>query len=151
MPTVARDASTLQHPDGSAMHGPRRSPQGEALRGKLAKVNVIDKPVLMYATFPDAAIAAVCARRLVEGRLAACANILPAMTSIYRWEGRIEEAPEFAMLIKTRAHLVELVIEAVRSGHPYSNPAVLVLDVTGGAPAFLDWIMAETAPVAQHG
>jgi periplasmic divalent cation tolerance protein len=103
-----------------------------------------DKPVLVYATFPSNEVAETMGRQLVEGRLAACINVLGAMTSIYRWEGKIEEDREVAMIIKTRASLADAVIEAVKSGHPYANPAVLVLSVVGGAAEYCAWLLEET-------
>ncbi len=106
-----------------------------------------DKPVLIYSTFPAPAPAAAEAvgRELVERRLAACVNILPAMTSIYRWEGAIARDSEAVMIIKTRQSLAPRVIEAVRARHTYSNPALVVLEVSGGAADYLRWLMDETA------
>lgn len=103
-----------------------------------------DKPVLVYATFPDAEAAREAGRELVEMRLAACVNIIPGMTSIYRWQGAINEDREVVMIIKTRAGLSGAVVEAVRACHAYENPALLVLPIEGGSEAFLRWIMAET-------
>ena len=103
-----------------------------------------DKPVLIYATFPSDEVAETMGRQLVEGRLAACINILGELTSIYRWEGKIEQDREVAMIVKTRASLAEEVIATVKSGHPYANPALLVLPVVGGADAYCAWLMQET-------
>ena len=64
-----------------------------------------DKPVLIYSTFPSPEAAEAVGRELVEGRLAACVNILPGMTSIYRWEGAIARDSEAVMIIKTRRDL----------------------------------------------
>ncbi|WP_029005125.1 divalent-cation tolerance protein CutA [Azorhizobium doebereinerae] len=100
---------------------------------------------LVYATYPSLALAEAAGRRAVEARLAACANILPSMVSIYRWEGAVERAEEVVLLLKTTQALAPRVVEAVRAGHPYEMPAVLVLPVEGGNPAFLEWIAAETA------
>jgi periplasmic divalent cation tolerance protein len=72
-----------------------------------------DKPVLVYATFPSGEVAETMGRQLVEQRLAACVNILPGMTSIYRWEGVIERDSEVVMIVKTRASLAEAAMGAV--------------------------------------
>ena len=64
------------------------------------------------------------AATLVERRLAACVNILPGMTSIYRWEGKIARDSEAVMIIKTRQSLAEAVIAEVKQRHPYTNPAL---------------------------
>jgi periplasmic divalent cation tolerance protein len=104
-----------------------------------------DKPILVYATFPSRAEAERIGGRLVDDGLAACVNILPTMIAIYIWEGRRQQDEECAMIIKSRATLAETVIEVVRSLHPYENPAIVVLDVAGGAPPFLEWVMHQTA------
>jgi periplasmic divalent cation tolerance protein len=88
-------------------------------------------------------------RQLVEQRLAACVNILPGMTSIYRWEGKIACDSEVVMIIKTRQSLAEPGIAAVRQQHPYTNPALLVLPVEGGSGDYLAWLLEETAASAK--
>ncbi|MFG1343596.1 divalent-cation tolerance protein CutA [Xanthobacter autotrophicus DSM 431] len=100
-------------------------------------------PRLVYSTFPSLDAAETVARALVEARLVACANILPGMVSLYRWDDRIERADEVVLLLKTTAARAGEVVEAVRSRHPYAVPAILVLPVEGGLPAFLAWIGAE--------
>jgi periplasmic divalent cation tolerance protein len=104
-----------------------------------------DKPVLVYSTFPSGEVAETMGRQLVERRLAGCVNILPGMTSIYRWEGRIARDSEAVMIIKTRASLADAVMAAVKAEHPYTNPALLVIPVEGGAARYLDWLFEETA------
>jgi periplasmic divalent cation tolerance protein len=103
-----------------------------------------DKPVLIYATYPDAVRAEEEARTLVGEGLAACVNIVPGMVSVYRWEGAVEKAGECVAIIKTRAGLADRVITAARSRHPYTTPAFLILPVDGGLPAYLEWISAST-------
>lgn len=103
-----------------------------------------DKPVLVYGTFPDRDTAISIAGELLDGKLAACVNVLGEMTSIYNWEGRRQADTEVAALIKTRVGLLDTVIVKIRSLHPYENPALVALPVTGGSEIFLAWIMAET-------
>ena len=103
-----------------------------------------DKPVLVYSTFPSAEAAETVGRELVEQRLAACVNILPAMTSIYRWEEAIARDAEAVMLIKTRRSLASRVMDEVRARHSYENPALLVLEVADGAPGYLRWLLEGT-------
>ena len=86
------------------------------------------------------------ARTLVEERLAACVNILPPMTSVYRWQGRIEEEQEQQMLIKTTAERLPALEERLRQLHPYEVPEFLVLRVAGGSDAYLTWVGENTAP-----
>jgi len=100
--------------------------------------------VLIYVTAPNRDEALRIGREIVTGRLAACANVLPAMTSIYQWEGEIREDSEAVLILKTRRDLSEPVIARIRSLHPYETPAILVLPVQAGNPAFLEWIQDET-------
>ena len=82
---------------------------------------------------------------LLEGRLAACVNVLPPMRSIYRWQGGIETADERQVLIKTtRGRLAELQ-SSLSARHPYEVPEFLVLPVADGSPAYLGWLRSETA------
>ena len=83
-----------------------------------------DKPVLIYSTFPSPEAAEAVGQQLVAARLAACVNILPGMTSIYRWEGAIARESEAVMIIKTRASLALRVMEMVKASHSYANPAL---------------------------
>jgi periplasmic divalent cation tolerance protein len=84
-------------------------------------------------------------RELVENRLAACVNIIPGMTSIYRWGGEIQRDAEVVMIIKTTAARSEAVISHVRGRHSYDTPALLVLPVEGGLEDYLAWVRRETA------
>jgi periplasmic divalent cation tolerance protein len=104
-----------------------------------------DKPVLIYATFPSPEAAETAGQELVAARLAACVNILPGMTSIYRWEGSIARDSEAVMIIKTRGGLAARAMETVRAGHPYTNPALIVLPILGGSAHYLRWLEEETA------
>jgi periplasmic divalent cation tolerance protein len=118
---------------------------GGARRGRLAQVQENDKPVLIYSTFPSPEAAEAVGRELVERRLAACVNILPGMTSIYRWEGAIARDSEAVMIVKTRGSLADKVIEAVKARHSYTNPALVVLPILDGSPEYLRWLGEETA------
>jgi periplasmic divalent cation tolerance protein len=104
-----------------------------------------DKAVLIYSTFPTAEGAEEVGASLVDARLAACVNIIPGMTSIYRWHGERHRDSETVLIIKTRAGLAKRVIEEARARHTYSNPAFLVLPVEGGSQDFIAWILSETA------
>jgi len=99
---------------------------------------------LLYMTAADADEARRIGDALVAERLAACVNIIPGMTSVYRWEGRIQHDSETVMIAKTRAELVERVTARVRALHSYDCPCVVALPVAGGNPAFLSWISEET-------
>lgn len=107
-----------------------------------------DDVVLVYATCPSVVVAEAVGTPLVESGIAACLNILPTMTSIYRWQGRLHKDGECVLIIKTRASLAEQVIAEARARHPYDEPAFLVLPVAGGSRGFIDWIRGETASAA---
>jgi len=104
-----------------------------------------DKPVLIYSTFPSADAAEKTGGQLVDLRLAACVNIIPKMTSIYRWEGERQRDCEAVMIIKTCKRCVDEVMAHVKGGHAYSNPALLVIPVEGGTADYLAWVAAAVA------
>lgn len=99
---------------------------------------------LLYVTTPNSEEAERIGGQLVEERLAACANILPAMTSVYRWQGALQKDHEAVLILKTRAELADRATARVLALHSYDCPCVMALDVAGGNPAFLDWITVET-------
>ncbi|MCS7061158.1 MAG: divalent-cation tolerance protein CutA [Anaerolineae bacterium] len=81
---------------------------------------------------------------LVEEGLAACVQISGPITSLYRWQGRIETAQEWQCVIKTRAALYEQVEQTIRSRHPYQTPEILAMPVVRGSAAYLDWLAEAT-------
>jgi periplasmic divalent cation tolerance protein len=104
--------------------------------------------IAVLTNLPDSGSAFNLARELVKLRLAACANVLPEVTSFYRWEGREEEAREHPVLIKsTRDRYVELEA-AIRKMHPYTLPEIVAWPIETGLPEYLRWVEAETKPGA---
>ncbi|MGH9314311.1 MAG: divalent-cation tolerance protein CutA [Vicinamibacterales bacterium] len=102
--------------------------------------------VIALTTLPADADAHSFARTLVEERLAACVNVLPEMTSIYRWEGKVEQEPERQVVVKTsRARLAEL-RERVRELHTYDVPEFIVIPIIDGSDPYLTWVRESTAP-----
>lgn len=97
----------------------------------------------VYVTAPDQETARRLARALLERRLVACANLFP-IASMYHWEGRIEEAPEVAMLLKTPRANVDAVAAAVAEMHPYDVPCVVGFPIAGGHAPYYAWIDRET-------
>lgn len=103
----------------------------------------------LYVTASSHDEALAIGRAVVEERLAACANVMPGMTSLYWWEGRIEEGSEAVLILKTRAELADRATARIRALHSYSCPCVVVLPVGGGNPDYLDWLRRETAEPAR--
>lgn len=99
---------------------------------------------LIYMTAPSRDEALKIARVLVEERLAACANVLGGITSIYWWDGKVNQEGEVALTAKTRVGQVEALIARVRAIHPYDCPCVVAMPIVAGNPAFLEWIGQET-------
>jgi periplasmic divalent cation tolerance protein len=85
-------------------------------------------------------------RALVERGLAACVNVLPAVTSIYRWKGKLEREEERLLLIKTRADRFAALRDALVALHPYEVPEVLALPVADGHAPYLQWLDASVRP-----
>ena len=99
---------------------------------------------LLYITAGSPEEARTVGRALVEARLAACANILPGMTSLYWWNDAVQEDSEAVLIVKTRKALVDRVVERVKEVHSYDCPCVVALPIEAGNPAFLQWIEDET-------
>lgn len=85
------------------------------------------------------------ARGLVESRLAACVNIIPGIRSVYHWQGSIEEASEWTLLIKTRRSLFQRLSMELRSIHSYQVPEVIAVPIVDGQQDYLEWIERECA------
>lgn len=101
--------------------------------------------VLLYCTTASTEEAERVAEAVVGQRLAACANIIPGMRSLYWWQGKLEKSEEAVLILKTRADLVEAATEAVKQAHSYSVPCVLPLPVgKGGNPDYVAWLLTET-------
>lgn len=105
--------------------------------------------VWCYVTCASVEEAERIGRAVVEARLAACANILPGATSIYRWQGRIETASETVLVLKTRAGLVDALGERVKALHSYTVPCVVALPIAAGNPDYRAWLLAETTTPAE--
>jgi periplasmic divalent cation tolerance protein len=100
---------------------------------------------IIYSTTDTLETARTIARSLVKEKLVACVHILPKIESIYRWQGNIEEANEYALLIKTSDRNVQRTIQKIRSLHPYEVPEILVFPPVGGLKEYLEYIETETA------
>ena len=99
--------------------------------------------VSVYAIFANAAEAERIAGTVVDERLAACANILGPCRSIYRWEGKVEQADEVAALFKARADKAEALLGRINTLHSYEVPAAVVWPISAALPAYADWVAEQ--------
>src|SRR5437763_16982116 len=100
--------------------------------------------LLVLTTFPTADAAAQVAKAVVGERLAACANILPALRSIYRWAGKVQDENEVLVLLKTRQAQYERLEARILELHPYHVPELLAIPIERGHRTYLDWEASET-------
>jgi len=108
-------------------------------------------PLLCLAMCPDAESATKIARALVEEKLAACVNRVPGIASTYRWQRQIHEDVEVLLLIKTARERFDALRSRLLELHPYDLPELIAVEIADGIPAYLDWLVAETAPDAAAG
>lgn len=101
--------------------------------------------LFVYVTCKDKAEALEIGKAMVEGRWAACANIVDGMESIYWWEGKLESGKESVLILKTQENFLDALTEKVKSLHSYSVPCVVALPIVGGNADYLAWITKETA------
>ncbi|GAB0148108.1 MULTISPECIES: divalent-cation tolerance protein CutA [Marichromatium] len=99
---------------------------------------------LLLCTCPDVAQATRLAEQLVEEELAACVNLVPGLTSIYRWAGEIAREREVLLLIKTSAERSRALIDRLAELHPYETPEAIAVPITEGLADYLNWIDTAT-------
>lgn len=98
------------------------------------------KILIIFCTAPDGDTGRRIAEELVEYRLAACVNLLPGIESVYRWQGEVQRDSEVLLLIKARASDYAEVEAAIMALHPYELPEIVAVPLSGGLPAYLDWV-----------
>jgi len=103
----------------------------------------------VYVTAGSRDEAVAIGRQVVAARLAACANVLDGMRSLYWWGGEIEEESEAVLILKTRESLLAPLVEKVKSLHSYDCPCVIALPILGGNPDYLQWLADETGEAAR--
>lgn len=99
-----------------------------------------EQVLLAFSTFPRAELAEKVSRQLIEEKLVACANILPLVRSLYRWEGKIESAEETLVVFKTTANRFADLRSKLQALHPYDVPELVCVHVTDGLPDYLRWV-----------
>ena len=103
--------------------------------------------LLALSTFPDAEIARRISSELVADKLAACANILPSVESIYRWKGKLENGTEVLVFFKLSEDHQAAFQEKLRSLHPYEVPEIIFVTLAGGLPEYLQWVAENCGQV----
>ena len=102
--------------------------------------------LVVLCTVPRDFDAEALANELVDRSLAACVQVGPAITSVYRWKGAVEKSDERLVLIKTRSGLFAQLEEAIKARHPYDVPEIVALEIRAGHAPYLDWIIDVTTP-----
>jgi periplasmic divalent cation tolerance protein len=100
--------------------------------------------IAVLTNLPDSESAFNLARELVHLRLAACVNVLPPATSFYRWQGKLEQATEIALLIKSTRERYEELERAIRERHPYDIPEIVAWPLDQGSRDYLEWVERES-------
>jgi periplasmic divalent cation tolerance protein len=100
--------------------------------------------VLVSVSVPDETLAQALSEHALQARLAACCQTLGPMRSMYRWQGRVEAATEFLLLLKTRRQHLESLEALLQEHHPYDVPEILVTPLQGGHGPYLEWVSRET-------
>ncbi len=95
---------------------------------------------LILNTCPDFTVAKTLASQIIENELAACVNILPSLTSVYCWQGKIETAQEHLLLIKAPSSQYANIEQFINAHHPYDTPEIIAFSIENGLPAYLQWI-----------
>ena len=101
--------------------------------------------LLVLTNLPDREAALKLASAVIEARVAACVNILSACASVYRWQGAVETAEEFPLLIKTTSMRYAALEAVIRRLHPYELPEIIAVPLTHGLPGYLQWVKDETS------
>jgi periplasmic divalent cation tolerance protein len=108
-----------------------------------------EKILLALSTFPDRETAQRISNQLVTQKFAACANILPAVDSIYRWQGKIESGNETLVFFKLSEDRQSAFQEKLRSLHPYEVPEIVFVPISAGLPEYLRWVAENCAGSAR--
>jgi len=106
--------------------------------------------LIVMTTMPDMASAEQLAEKLLDASLAACVNILPAMQSIYCWQGERQQGTEYQLIIKTSAIRYNEIENFIKNNHPYELPEIIALPVQHGLPAYMAWVTETTREKNEH-
>ncbi len=102
--------------------------------------------IVVLCTCPDNTCARTLAQTLLSEKLAACVNLIPQVTSLYCWQGKMEESQEVQLIIKSRRTLFGVLQQRIQTLHPYEVPEILAMPVLSGNAAYLQWLQEQTTP-----
>jgi periplasmic divalent cation tolerance protein len=105
-----------------------------------------DEVRVVFCTFPDPETAHRISQAAVEKRYAACASLVPAVRSIYRWRDQVQQADEALVVYKTSAACYPDLEEFLLRSHPYEVPEIVALPISAGSAAYLDWVIDSSGP-----
>ena len=105
--------------------------------------------ILVLSTYPDRASAKRAAKGIVEDGLGACVSIIKIESSVYRWKGRIEEGPEYLLLIKTARKAYPALETRIKRTHPHEVPEIVYFEAKGGLEDYLAWVGGSSSPSAR--
>ena len=105
-----------------------------------AKMSTVTPYSIAFVTVPNKEVGEAIAGGLVSSKLAACVNIIPGVTSVYEWEGKIEKDSELILKIKTRTSRIPELTEFIKSKHPYDVCEVITTSIESGNQQYLDWL-----------
>jgi periplasmic divalent cation tolerance protein len=100
--------------------------------------------IFVYVTAASDALAQTIAAAVVSENLSVCANIIPGMRSVYRWQGKIEQREEVVLILKTQKKLYPALEARIKTLHNDETPCIVALPITAGNKSFLQWIETET-------
>ncbi|CAD5229133.1 unnamed protein product [Bursaphelenchus okinawaensis] len=100
---------------------------------------------VVYVTVPSKEVGKSIAREIINSKLAACVNIIPQLTSIYEWDGVVQEDDESMLIIKTKTGAIKDLKELVLKHHPYDVPEIITLPIEQGHEPYLEWINKQVA------
>lgn len=100
--------------------------------------------IVVLVTARDTQEAERIARHVVEKKVAACVNIVPGVRSIFRWEGKVDDAQEVLLILKSRQELFDMLAREVKSVHSYDVPEIIALPIVGGYEPYLKWVSDST-------
>ena len=106
---------------------------------------VAETEIVVFVTAPSEEEATRISRSLVEAGLVACANVLPRVRSIFRWEGKVTEEQESLIVLKTRSRLFKELAMAIKNMHSYSVPEIIAISIAQGSAEYLSWIRDVTS------